>query len=154
MPFYPDASRVFEEIDRLGIGSGGRNNLLSSKADFDFFRAAPSGGYRKGLPENERTDVGIGDIPEEIWGRDFFPYVPIGGSPAIPTLARLTNIVQQALAGGDYEGAIWLEGSSAIEETSYWLGLMIDTVTLSIPSSTSCPACGRTKAEWTGSAPS
>ena len=35
VPFYPDASRIFEEIDRLGIGSGGRNNLLSSKADFD-----------------------------------------------------------------------------------------------------------------------
>ena len=44
VPFYPDASRIFEEIDRLGVGTGGRNNLLSSKADFDFYRPAPSGG--------------------------------------------------------------------------------------------------------------
>jgi hypothetical protein len=26
-------------------------------------------------------------------------------------LARLTNVVQQALASGQYVGAIWLEGS-------------------------------------------
>jgi hypothetical protein len=127
VPFYPDASRIFEEIDRLGIGSGGRNNLLSSKADFDFYRPAPSGGYRKGLPANERTDVGDGDIPREDWGRDFFTYTPIFQSPAMPTLARLTNIVQRALATGKYEGAIWLEGSPTTEETTYWLGLLIDT---------------------------
>ena len=73
VPFYPDASRIFEEIDRFGIGLGGRNNLLGSKANFDFYRPAPSGGYRKGLPANERTDVGGGDIPQEVWGRDFLP---------------------------------------------------------------------------------
>ena len=45
----------------------------------------------------------------------------------MPTLARLTNMVQRALASGEYEGAIWLEGSPTTEETSYWLGLVIDT---------------------------
>ncbi len=127
VPFYPDASRIFEEIDRLGIGSGGRNNLLSSKADFDFYRPAPSGGYRKGLPAEERTDTGDGDIPEETWGRDFFTYTPFSESPAMPTLARLTNVVHRALSSGDYGGAIWLEGSPTTEETTYWLGLLIDT---------------------------
>ena len=127
VPFYPDASRIFEEIDRLGVGSGGRNNLLSSKAAFDFYRPAPSGGYRKGLPANERTDVGDGDIPDEVWGRDFFTYVPVAEAPAMPTLARLTNMVQRTLASGEYQGAIWLEGSPTTEETSYWLGLVIDT---------------------------
>ena len=127
VPFYPDASRIFEDIDRLGIGGGGRNNLLSSKADFDFYRPAPSGGYRKGLPASERTDVGDGDIPEEVWGRDFFTYVPIAAAPAMPTLARLTNMVQRVLATGEYQGAIWLEGSPTTEETTYWLGLLIDT---------------------------
>ena len=127
VPFYPDASRIVEEIDRLGIGSGGRNNLLSSKAYFDFYRAAPSGGYRNGLPAHERTDVGVGDIPKEVWGRDFFTYTPIAQAPAMPTLARLTNMVQRALASGEYEGAIWLEGSPTTEETTYWLGLVIDT---------------------------
>ena len=125
--FYPDASRIFEEIDRLGIGNGGRNNLLSSKADFDFYRPAPSGGYRKGVPAHERTDVGEGDIPPEVWGLDFFTYVPITQFPAMPTLARLTNTVQRALETGEYEGAVWLEGSPTAEETTYWLGLVIDT---------------------------
>ena len=110
MPFYPDASRIFEEIDRLGVGGGGRSNLLSSKADFDFYRPAPSGGYRKGLPASERTDVGDGDIPEEVWGEDFFTYVPVAEAPAMSTLARLTNVVQSSLATGEYAGAIWLEG--------------------------------------------
>jgi len=127
VPFYPDASRIFEEIDRLGLGTGGTNNLLSAKADFDFYRAAPSGGYRKGLPAHERTDVGDGDIAPETWGRDFFTYLPIAESPAMPTLARLTNRVQRALAAEDYAGAVWLEGSPTTEETTYWLGLLIDT---------------------------
>jgi len=43
------------------------------------------------------------------------------------SLARLTNVVQRALASGQYAGAIWLEGSPFVEETSYWLSLLIDT---------------------------
>jgi L-asparaginase/Glu-tRNA(Gln) amidotransferase subunit D len=43
------------------------------------------------------------------------------------SLARLTNVVQQALASGQYAGAIWLEGSPYVEETSYWLNLLLDT---------------------------
>jgi hypothetical protein len=43
------------------------------------------------------------------------------------SLARLTNVVQAALASGQYAGAIWLEGSPFVEETSYWLNLLIDT---------------------------
>jgi hypothetical protein len=39
----------------------------------------------------------------------------------------LTNVVQRALASGRYAGAIWLEGSPFVEETSYWLSLLIDT---------------------------
>lgn len=35
------------------------------------------------------------------------------------SLARLTNVVQQALASGQYAGGIWLEGSPFVEETSY-----------------------------------
>ena len=127
VPFYPDASRIFEEIDRFGLGGDARNNLLSSKADFDFYRPAPSGGYRKGLPANQRTDVGEGDIPNETWGEDFFTYTPIEQHPAMPTLARLTNMVQRALANGRYAGAVWLEGSPTTEETVYWLNLLIDT---------------------------
>jgi len=127
VPFYPDASRIFEEIDRFGLGGNARNNLLNSKADFDFYRPAPSGGYRKGLPANKRTDVADGDIPNETWGEDFFTYTPLRQGPAMPTLARLTNMVQRALANGTYAGAVWLEGSPTTEETVYWLNLLIDT---------------------------
>src|SRR6266446_859540 len=128
-PFYPDASRLFEEIDRLGIDEDGVANMLSSKADFDFYRALPSAGYTKGLPAAARTDVGAGDIPPETLGRDFFPYRPthLRAEPPMASLARLTNVVQEALARGKYAGAIWLEGSPSVEETSYWLSLLIDT---------------------------
>ncbi len=128
-PFYPDGSRLFEEIDRLGLADAGTACLLSSKAEFDFYRAAPSAGYKKGLAENRRTDVGQGDIPPETLGKDFFPYRPgyLRKEPPMATLARLTNVVQQAMSTGRYAGAIWLEGSPFVEETSYWLNLLIDT---------------------------
>lgn len=127
--FYPDASRLFEEIDRFGLDEAGHNNMLSRHADFDFIRAAPSAGYTGGLAADRRTDLGAGDIPEETAGKDYFFYSPphLSQHPALPTLARLTNIVQATLDTGRYDGAIWLEGSASIEETLYWLNLLIDT---------------------------
>jgi hypothetical protein len=47
--------------------------------------------------------------------------------PYVAILARLTNVVQHALGSGTYSGAIWLEGSPFVEETTYWLNLLIDT---------------------------
>jgi L-asparaginase len=124
--FYPDASRIVEEIDRFGLSHDGQNGMLKSMACFDFYRAAPSGGYTKGLAESERTDRGEGDIAPEEMGKDFFCYAPTRHEPALPTLARLTNAVQTAMGSGEYAGAIWLEGSPTTEETVYWLGLLID----------------------------
>ena len=128
-PFFPDASRLFEEIDRLGIGDDGLGNTLSGRADFDFFRAAPPGGYTRGLAASLRTDSGAGDIPPEQLAEDFWPYRPghLSASPPPEQLARLTNTVQRVLASGAYDGAIWLEGSPFLEETAYWLHLLIDT---------------------------
>jgi hypothetical protein len=127
-PFYPDASRLFEEIDRLGLGAGGTGNLLSSQADFHFYRAAPPSGYKKGLAAALRTDSGTGDIPPEERGRDFWPYRPnhLRNEPPPEQLARLTNTVSRVLASGEYDGAIWLEGSPFVEETCYWLNLLVD----------------------------
>jgi len=129
VPFFPDGSRLFEEIDRLGISDEGVGCLLTAKADFDFYRALPSGGYAKGRAFGERTDVGEGDIPAEIRGTDFFPYRPgyLRNEPPMAALARVTNVVQQALRSGQYLGGIWLEGSPFVEETIYWLNLLIDT---------------------------
>ena len=129
VPFFPDGSRLFEEIDRLGISDEGVGCLLSAKADFDFYRALPSGGYTKGLGERLRTDVGAGDIRPETRGADFFPYRPgyLRKEPPMAALARVTNVVQKALSSGKYCGAIWLEGSPFVEETTYWLNLLIDT---------------------------
>ena len=129
VPFFPDGSRLFEEIDRLGISHSGAGCLLSGKAEFDFYRALPSGGYTTGRRADERTDIGEGDIAPETRGVDFFPYRPgyLRKEPPMAALARVTNTVQRALAGGKYLGAIWLEGSPFVEETTYWLNLLIDT---------------------------
>jgi hypothetical protein len=134
-PFYPDGSRAFEEIDRFGISGKGIGNLISARADVDFYRAVPPAGYTKGLPADRRTDVGAGDIEPEALGRDFFPYRPhhLSASPPRAALARITNIVQRVMATGDYAGAIWTQGSPRIEETVYWLNLLIDTT---------APICG------------
>jgi hypothetical protein len=47
--------------------------------------------------------------------------------PSMVTLARATNMVCNAMANGDYSGALWLEGSPTTEESIYWLGLLTDT---------------------------
>ncbi len=118
--FVPNASRIFEEIERNGGG-------IYAKADYDFFRAVPSGGYTKGLPAAQRTDAGEGDIAPEKLGIDFFSYGPYAASQTRPMLARAVNYVQKALASGQYAGALWLEGSPTVEDTSYWLSLLVDT---------------------------
>jgi hypothetical protein len=139
--FFPDGSRLFEEIDRLGISDEGVGGLLAAKADFDFYRAVPSGGYAKGRRAGERTDIGTGDIAPEIHGTDFFPYRPpyLRKEPPMSALARLTNVVQTALATGQYTGAIWLEGSPFVEETIYWLNLLIDTAVPIVANSSQRP---------------
>ena len=128
-PFFPDASRLFLEIDRFGVGQDGWGSQLAKSADFDFVRAAPSGGYRRGLPESRRTDIGHGDIAPEVRGTDFFPYRPtsLRSEPTRSALAGLTNVAQRTASDGRYAGLIWLEGSPNLEETLYWLSLLIDT---------------------------
>ena len=113
-PFYPDGSRLFEEIDRLGYDDHGHSSLLSSRADIDFFRVTPPGGYKK---------------KGEVMGKDFFPYRPyhLALSPSRGALATVTNAVQQIMSSSKYAGAIWTQGSPRIEETLYWLNLLIDT---------------------------
>ncbi|WP_433008997.1 asparaginase domain-containing protein [Kribbella sp. CA-294648] len=114
--FYPDASRLYEEIERFGLADHGNPAALWSVADFDFFRAAPSGGYTAG-PGAERL------------GQDFFAYYPyhLQTEPGLTHLAQATNQVQSVLDGGEFAGLQWLEGSPTVEETLYWLGLVIDT---------------------------
>ncbi len=126
--FYPNGARVFEEIDRFAIGEKGWGNLIGSRADIDFFRALPPAGYTKGLPEGERTDIGKGDIAPERRGRDFFSYKPYHLDTHEPrlALARITNFIQPILASGEYQGGIWTQGSPRIEETIYWLHLLLD----------------------------
>lgn len=142
-PFMPDGTRLFEEIDRLGIGRYGIGNQVSNKADVDFFRIAPSGGYSKGLAAQKRTDRGEGDISPEQSGRDYFPYRPrhLQRSPPRATLARITTLVQKILSSGEYEGAIWTQGSPRIEETMYWFNLALD-----IP----VPVCGNAAQRYNG----
>jgi len=126
--FHPDGARIFEEIDRMGISDKGWGNLISSRVDVDFYRALPPAGYTKGLAAIERTDIGEGDIAPEVRGRHFFPYKPyhLDAHETRGSLAHLTNVVQRVLASGKYHGAIWTQGSPRIEETIYWLNLLLD----------------------------
>ena len=114
--FYPDASRMFEEIDRAipGRDESGEGSILDRKADYDFIRVLPPGGY---TAKGEKSGV------------DYFPYRPLAirRSPRYRDLARVTNTVQAELSSGRYAGGIWLEGSPTVEETIYWLSLLIDT---------------------------
>ena len=128
-PYYPDGSRIFEEIDRFGIDEHGIGNIVSSRANMDFFRVLPSSGYTKGLAAENRTDVGDGDIPPETLGQDYFVYRPthLSVSPPRSALAYIANEAQRILDTGDYLGAIWTQGSPRIEETLFWLNLILDT---------------------------
>lgn len=130
-PFFPDASRLFEEIERLGAETTGN---LFGRARFDFYRPAPPAGYVRGLASGLRTDAGRGDIPPEKAGIDYFPYAYRGANPTENMLdpprcmlARLTNDVRDRLGKGAYRGALWLEGSSRIEDTIYWFNLVLET---------------------------
>ena len=127
--FFPDGSRSFEEIDRLSIGVDGHVNLIGARADVDFYRVAPPGGFTKGLKADARKDVGADDVAPERLGHDFFAYKPfhMAASPPRPLLAKITNDVQAILSSGDYDGAIWTQGSPQIEESAYWFNLLIDT---------------------------
>ncbi len=127
--FFPDGSRSFEEIDRLSIDVDGRASMISSVATVDFYRGVPPGGFRKGLPNHLRGDIGDGDIPPETRGREFYPYKPyhLSSSPPRPMLAKATNDMQALASSGDYDGVIWTQGSPQVEETAYWFNLLIDT---------------------------
>ncbi len=127
--YYPDGSRIFEEIDRFGIDENGIGNLISRRADIDFFRVMPSGGYTKGLSASRRTDTGNGDILPEHLGKDFFAYRPVhlATSPSRGWLATIVNRIHDILDTGSYLGAIWTQGSPRVEETLYWLNLLMDT---------------------------
>ena len=127
--FFPDGSRSFEEFDRLSVMESGMASAISSVATVDFYRTLPPAGYTKGLPSALRTDEGDGDIPPELRGQDFFPYSPfhLGAQPPRSTLARVTNDVQAVASSGRYDGVIWTWGSPQVEETAYWLNLLIDT---------------------------
>ncbi|MCL5067169.1 MAG: hypothetical protein M1368_02295 [Thaumarchaeota archaeon] len=93
--FYPDASRIFAEIDRTISGRtvDGEGSILDRKADFDFVRVLPSGGYTK---------------RGEVSGVDFFPYRPEALRKAARTgdLARAANLVQREIDSGKYGGVV------------------------------------------------
>jgi len=113
----------------LSVGEDGLAGAISSLATVDFYRSAPPAGYTKGLPAHLRRDVGEGDIPPERRGHDFFPYSPfhLAAQPPRPMLAKVANDMQALVSSGRYDGVIWTWGSPQIEETAYWLNLLVDT---------------------------
>ncbi len=114
--FYPDASRIFDEIDRTisGRNHDGEGSILDRKADYDFIRVLPPAGYTK---------------KGEVSGLDYFPYrpEPIAKMARAKDLARVANIVQKSYSTGKYSGGLWFDGSPTLEESLYCLNLLIDT---------------------------
>jgi L-asparaginase len=131
--FFPDGSRLFEEIDRLSVGGDGMANSISSVANVSFYRAAPSGGA----------------APEQR-GKDFFAYQPrhLATQTPRPALATITNEIQRIADSGAQDGLIWTQGSPQVEETSYWFNLLVDT-TLPI----CCNAAQRTHGQMSNDGP-
>ncbi len=128
--FYPDAERLYDEIDRFGVDFEGHGKPLSSKARFDFFRPAPSGGYRNGRrPVKNETSREV-DLAPERRGIDYFGYFPrhLRSEPSCEALVRATNLVNRVLSSGEYIGGQWLEGSPTTEESLYWFNLVLDSV--------------------------
>ncbi len=127
--FYPDGSRSFDEIDRLGVGQDGLAGKLSSEAAVSFFRVLPPAGFTQGLSSEARNDVGDGDIDPERRGRHFFPYKPrhLSAAPPRPALAKVTNDVQKIMSSENVDAGLWTQGSPNIEDVVYWLNLLIDT---------------------------
>ncbi|MEM9037659.1 MAG: asparaginase domain-containing protein [Actinomycetota bacterium] len=126
--FFPDASRIYEEIERFGLTAFGSTQQFGD-VEFDFYRPAPSGGYKKGQSAEDRTDVGEGPIEPEAFADDFFAYFPfhLNNEPHLRALADATNLVADVMATGEYDGGQWLEGSPTTEESMYWMSLVIDT---------------------------
>ena len=114
--FYPDASRIFEEIDRtvFGRSSEGVGGVLSAKASYKFIRVLPPSGYKK-----------LGERP----GIDYFPTRPKQFTRLVKRreLARAAYLVCGQLRTGDFQGAVWLDGSPQLEESLYWLSLIVDS---------------------------
>jgi L-asparaginase len=114
--FYPDASWIFEDIDRsiAGRDPNGVGSILDKLADYEFIRVLPPGGY-----------VSKGEKP----GVDFFPYrpEPIAKIVRVGDLATAANLVTTSLSSKKFEGGIWMDGSPQVEESLYWLSLLIDT---------------------------
>lgn len=127
-PFFPDGTRLFEEIDRLGMNEKGYGNVVSDHAEVSFFRVLPSAGPMK-----------AGEVP----GKDFFPYRPphLNFSPPRASLADATNAVQAIMDDPEIDAMIWTQGSPRIEESSYWFSLLIDTVK---------PICANASQRYTG----
>lgn len=127
--FYPDGSRTFDEIDRLGVGPDGLAGKLSAEVDVSFFRVLPPAGFTQGVTHQSRLDVGDGDIAPEQRGRQFFPYKPrhLSAAPPRPALAKVTNDVQRIMSLSYIDGGLWTQGSPNIEDVVYWLNLLIDT---------------------------
>jgi hypothetical protein len=142
-PFMPDGERMFAEIDRLGVDPLGLGNSIANIADVDFFRVVPSGGYTKGSAADGQGDQGGASTAPEIEGRDFFAYRPVhlAKSPPRASLAQITNAAQRILSSGHYDGAIWTQGSPRIEETIYWLNLVLDVT---------APVCGNASQRYHG----
>ena len=128
--YYPDGSRIFEEIDRFGIAEDGTGIWFRSWRH-GFLHHATVATQGAGRRRSDR--YGDGDIEPEVMGQDFFATACASRYVATSRLdgthgQRHPDILDMAI--------IWEQldpGQPAVEETLYWLNLMLDTT---------LPVCG------------
>ena len=75
--FYPDASRMFAEIDRAipGRDESGEGSILDRRADYDFIRVLPPRWLHRG-----RREIGDGLLPLQALGDPALAPVPRPGA--------------------------------------------------------------------------
>ena len=125
--FFPDGSRSFEEIDRLQIGVDGVGNLISLKAGNDFYRAMPPGATAKACRLRcVRTRVRATFRPK--CGVATFSLQAVASHRCAVAGIPGTRYQhgQRVLLAENMRVRIWTESSPTIEETIYWLNLLID----------------------------
>ena len=139
--YFPDGSRLFEEVDRLGVSMDRpwQHDLPpspTSTSTASCRRAVTPGGCRR---RSGRISAKATFRPRS-WVATSSPTArPISPRRARPALARIANETQRILATGEYIGAIWSQGSPRIEETVYWLQLLLDTALRSAATRRSAP---------------
>ena len=127
-PFSPTLSAL--RGDRpLRTGRGGPGQPALAQADYDFYRVAPSGGYKKGLRAAMRTDSARATSRPEANGHGLLQLQARRTCAATPRTRFVARHEYGAVGDGSRPvrraGSGWRAARTS--KRPYWLNLLIDT---------------------------